>query len=89
MKDYKDTEIAFNQIVKHENFETGEINYFYVDKSNFNYMWLVHYDDNGNINKDGLFNIKVDTGINLINDKTSKWTILGTKEEVYDDIFNK
>lgn len=89
MLDANEKEIAINDIVKHENFKTGEVGYFYVDKDDLDYLWFYKYNVQGQINKNGLSNIKFDSGINLINNNISKWTIAGSKEEVYNKIFNE
>lgn len=89
MKDCKGIEVELDQIVKHEDLVTGRIEYFHVQKRGFGYLWLLKYDKKGNTEEGSLNNIKIDTGVDLINDDESKWTVLGTKEEVYDKIFKQ
>lgn len=89
MKDCKGIEIELNQIVRHEDLAAGKVSYFHVQKGNFGYLWLLKYDKKGNTEEESLNNIKIDSGVELINDEASKWTVLGTKEEVYDKIFKQ
>lgn len=87
MKDYKDIGIELNQIVKHENLTNNEVSYFEVQKREVGYLWLMKYNSKGNTEEYNFDNIKIDSGVELINDDKSRWIVLGTKEEIYDKIF--
>lgn len=87
MKDHKGTEIELDQIVQHEDLTTGEVSYFHVQTRSFSYLWLMKLDEKGNTHEKGFGNVKIDSGVGLSSDNESRWTILGSKKEIFNQIF--
>lgn len=76
-------------ILKHENTETKEVTYYIYE-----FPYLYKYDSNGNLGegherKDWRSVIKIDPGAKLVDSYTCKWSIVGTKDEIYPTIFRK
>jgi hypothetical protein len=80
--DCRNNIVNIGDILKLENSKMGKLDYFIYDND-----LLYKYDKNGKIYPDKLGNIKIDTGVSLINDDTCKWTNLGSKENVYSTLF--
>jgi phage antirepressor YoqD-like protein len=82
LTDKDKNKINIGDIVKDENLEDNNLRYYLYDKG-----MLYRYDEYGEIDEKGFFNIKVDGGLTLVNTDVRIWTKLGNAQETYTKLF--